>query len=261
MNSIQSTINGRAGGADFVGGTLAVDHGKHLAGFRRDTDPSAPAGYTVIDVNSYSGLSLVSLVGGQQYQAQYALDFDRPGSSCHVDLVRRQQHIFNPGSGIAAGNNWSVSLVAGTSLAAGATPAAGNDGIYLANDAFLTAFNNNLGLSSPTISLSAANEVQVGCSLDGNGNYVATSGGGLNSGTGSITTTGGGSISVKTQNGDVNTGADSSGFLYTQPSGRGGTLLPPYYTVSSTLGGISTAAGGNVSINAGGNVISYLPSG
>jgi filamentous hemagglutinin family protein len=259
MNSIQSTINGRAV-AGFVGGTLAVDPANIWLASAA-TDPSAPAGYTVIDVNSYSGLSLISLVADNNITLNTLWTLTDPGVPATLTLSAGNDVIFNPGSGIAAGNNWSVSLVAGTSLAAGATPATGNDGIYLANDAFLTAFNNNLGLSSPTISLSAANEVQVGCSLDGNGNYVATSGGGLNGGTGSITTTGGGSISVKTQNGDVNTGADSSGFLYTQPSGRGGTLLPPYYTVSSTLGGISTAAGGNVSINAGGNVISYLPSG
>jgi hypothetical protein len=33
----------------------------------------------------------------------------------------------------------------------------------------------------------------------------------------------------------------------------------PYYTVNPNLGGISTAAGGSVTIKAGGNVISYLP--
>ena len=33
----------------------------------------------------------------------------------------------------------------------------------------------------------------------------------------------------------------------------------PYYKVSPSLGGISTAAGGNVTITAGGNVTSFLP--
>jgi hypothetical protein len=259
MNSLQSTINGRAV-AGFLGGTLAVDPANiWLAS--SSSDPSAPAGYTVIDVTSYNGLSLISLLADNNLILNTLWTLTDPGVSATLTLSAGNNIIFNPGSGITARNNWSVSLIAGTSLVAGATPAAGRDGIYLANDSFLTAVNNNLGLSSPTISLSAANEVQVGCSLDGNGNYVATSGGGLNGGTGSIITTGGGSISVSTQYGDVNTGSDPSGFLYKQPSGIHRTLLPPYYSVSPTLGGISTAAGGNVSINAGGDVISYLPSG
>jgi filamentous hemagglutinin family protein len=259
MSSIQSTINGQAD-AGFSGGSLAIDPANIWLS-SSSTDPSAPAGYTVIDVSSYNGLSLISLVADNNINLNTLWTLTDPGVPATLTLSAGNDIIFNPGSGITAGNNWSVSLLAGTSLAAGVTPAAGSDGIYLAGNSFITAFNNNLGLSSPTISLSAANEVQVGCSLDANGNYVATGGGGLNAGTGSITTTGGGSISVSTQYGDVNTGSDSSGFLYTQPSGRGGTLQPPYYTVSPSLGGISTAAGGNVVINAGGNVISYLPSG
>ena len=38
-----------------------------------------------------------------------------------------------------------------------------------------------------------------------------------------------------------------------------GRAAAPYYKVSPSLGGISTYAGGNVSITAGGNVTSFLP--
>jgi filamentous hemagglutinin family protein len=256
MNSIQSAINGRAV-AGFSGGTLTIDPA-NIWLTSGVTDPSALSGYTIIDVNAYSGLSQISLSADNDIRLNTVWTLTDPGVPATLTLSAGNDIIFYTGSGINAGNNWSVSLLAGTSLSVGTTPDSGNDGIYLAGTAYITGVNNNLGSSSSTISLSAANEVQVGCSLDGNGNYVSN-GGGVNVGTGSITTSGGGSISVAAQYGDVNTGSDPSGFLYKQPSGRKQILLPPYYTVSSSLGGISTAAGGNVIINAGGNVFSYLP--
>ena len=88
--------------------------------------------------------------------------------------------------------------------------------------------------------------MQVGWSGAGYGSQV-------NSGAGSVTTKNGGNITVTTRYGDVNTGSDTAGFDYHNQV--------PYYTVDWSLGGISTAAGGNVTISAGGNVISYLPSG
>jgi hypothetical protein len=70
---------------------------------------------------------------------------------------------------------------------------------------------------------------------------------------------GGGNISVTTQFGDVNCGGNPDGYNYSSGLVLG-KLVNPFYTVNPKLGGISTAAGGNVSINAGGNVFSYLPS-
>jgi filamentous hemagglutinin family protein len=118
---------------------------------------------------------------------------------------------------------------------------AGN-GIYLWGTA-------SLQTQGGDINLWAANEVQVGWS------GTASPPGIVNPGTGSITTAGGGSISVTTQSGDVNTGSNPSGFLYLNAA--------PYYYIDPVLGvgGISTSAGGNVTINAGGDVISYNPSG
>ena len=148
-----------------------------------------------------------------------------------------------------------MNLAAGTGFVptiAQPAPASGSAGIYLADASFLAAGNGGL-------TLSAANEVQVGCSLDANGNYVGN-GGGVNPGTGSsITTTGGGSIGITTTFGDVNAGSNPTGFQYQQSSIHG-TIPPPYYSVAPGLGGISTAVG-NVTIAAGGNVLSYLPGG
>jgi filamentous hemagglutinin family protein len=127
---------------------------------------------------------------------------------------------------LSAGNNWNVNLTAGTGFVpttAQPTPSAGNDGIYLSGGSFVQSLNGD-------ITLDAANEVIV------------------NSGT--IRTVGGGDIDVTAQYGNVNAGTSANGFNYLTSA--------PYYTPASSLGGISTAAGGNVTINAGNNVISFL---
>ena len=61
----------------------------------------------------------------------------------------------------------------------------------------------------------------------------------------------GGNISVQAVAGNVNCGTSPSGYLFTS-TGTG-------YTVDPDLGGISTANGGNVNIQAGGNITAALP--
>ena len=158
-----------------------------------------------------------------------------------LTLLAGNNITFNSGSSISAGN-WNVTLTAGAGFAPTAgqpTPLSGNDGIYLNGNAYLQTQAGN-------INLWAANEVQVGWP----GYYGGP--GMVNPGIGRVTTTRGGSISVATEYGDINTGSDVNGYRF-------GQYLPPYYSVSSTLGGISTAAGGNVTLTAGRDVISYLP--
>ena len=99
------------------------------------------------------------------------------------------------------------------------------DGIYLNGNSYLQTRNGN-------INLWAANEVIVN--------------------SGAIRTTQGGSIKVTIDFGDVNSGVNVNGYTF-------GLNAPPYYRVNAAnLGGISTAAGGDVHIEAGGDVISYL---
>jgi filamentous hemagglutinin family protein len=69
---------------------------------------------------------------------------------------------------------------------------------------------------------------------------------------GAIRTKNGGSIMVTARDGDVNAGTSDEG--YSQYRNRF-----PYYLVSDNLGGISTAAGGDITINAGGDVHANLP--
>ncbi len=126
-------------------------------------------------------------------------------------------------SSFGAGYNWNVNLTAGTAFVPTSgqpTPNPGNDGIYV---------NNSLQALNRDIILDAANEVIVG--------------------SGAIRTISGGNIDLTAQYGSVNTGTSANGFNYKTSA--------PYYTPASSLGGISTAAGGNVTLNAGGDVISF----
>ncbi|MGA2748822.1 MAG: immunoglobulin domain-containing protein [Verrucomicrobiota bacterium] len=130
------------------------------------------------------------------------------------------------GTSLSAGQGWSVSFLAGANLNVPGTVSPGVGNITLEGSASLASDNG-------PISLLAGNSVAVG--------------------TGFVHTTGGGGINVTTELGDVNSGTSTSGFNY--------LTTAPYCTPSPTLGGISTAAGGDVNITAAGNATSYFPIG
>ena len=166
-----------------------------------------------------------------------------PSVASSLNLTAGNNLTLDSGSGIDAGNNWSVNLTAGTGFVPTTTqpvPVSGSDGIYLNDNSYIQTRNGNINLTT-------ANEVLIAADS--------------NAGNDGIRTLNGGSIDVAAQYGNVNTGANPQGFLWKQPSGIKRTLFPPYYSASTTVGGISTAAGGNVTINAGGDVTSYNPSG
>lgn len=197
------------------------------------------AGYSQIDLRAPNNIELSAVLGLNTATVPTALSLTA-GNNITLDT----------GSGIDAGQNWTVNLTAGTGLAPGVTPASGSDGIYL--EASGTAQSYILGLNG-NINLRAANEVQVGWVNYAGSGVETPSPGSVNPGASSVSTAQGGSINVTTLYGDVNTGSDPNGFNYSAT----GYSVPD--NVSTLLGGISTAAGGNVNINAGGNVISYIP--
>ena len=124
---------------------------------------------------------------------------------------------------ITAGKNWSVGLTAGSG------PSPGDGGVYVNGGSAVQTQDGN-------INLWALSDVIVD--------------------SGAVCTLNGGSITVTAQQGDVNTGNNTGGYTF----GLGRNTAGPYYAVNSAnLGGISTAGGGNVTINAGLDVISYLP--
>ncbi len=272
MSSIQSSINGQAA-PGFTGGVLNIDPDNivlasassdpnaQYSGTVLATDPPTSASGTAdtltLNVNAFSPtLSQINLAANNDITLSTVWTLTDPGVPAALTLSAGNSIILNTGAGINAGNNWSLNLTAGTGFVpttAQPKPASGSDGIYLNGNAYLQTQNGS-------INLWAANEVQVGWS------GAANTPGAANTGAGRITTINDGSINVTTLYGDVNSGSDASGFVFKSPSGiKHNVLVPPYYGVSTTglniLGGISTADGGNVTINAGGDVVSYVPTG
>ncbi len=207
------------------------------------TVASSEANINVADLSSYTQIDLHALNNLTLSTPWTPAD---PGAPAALSLTAGND--VNLNNSIVAGNNWSVNLTAGagfTSSTAQPTPEPGNDGIYLKGSSFIQARNGGINLYAP-------NEVIV------NSGAIRTIGiGGIN----------GGNIDVTTLYGNVNTGTSTSGFNFLSTA--------PYYTPfslsgfgtktinynNSNLGGISTAGGGNVTINAGGDVISHLPIG
>lgn len=237
MNGINSSINGQAADG-FSGGIFTLDPANiWLAA--ANTDPAAPSGYAVVNVNSYNGVSQINLQADNNITLNTAWILASQTVPATLSLSAGNDITLNNASSIQAGNNWSVNLTAGTAFVSTQNqpkPGSGNDGIYLNGSAFLQTANGDLDLNT-------ANEVQVGWSGQSAGQGVA------NGGSGAIRTLGGGNINVTTEYGDVNSGTSSYGFIYSKTA--------PYSSASSGLGGISTANGGNVTINAGGDVISF----
>jgi filamentous hemagglutinin family protein len=221
MGAIQSSINGQAT-AGFINGELTID-----------PFDIALNSALVSSLNSLisGGLSTINLQADNNITVSASWNLADSGAAATLTLTAGNNITFNNGSAISAGNNWNVNLTAGAALSSGSTPDSGSDGIYLNGNSFIQAQNGD-------INLWAANEVIVN--------------------SGAIRTMNGGNISVTAEYGGVNTGNNVNGYNFA-PTASVKNNVGPYYTVSSSLGGISTAAGGNVTITAGGDVTSFTP--
>ena len=208
-----------------------------------DVNNNLNVNFKVGDLATYAQIDLHALDNIELSKAWTLNDpsVNNSGAWGNLSLSAGNNIIFDSGTDLKAGNDWNVNLMAGMAFAASgqSQPDSGSDGIYLNGSAYLQAQNGGLILW-------AANEVQVGWT----GSSLGA--GQVNTGTGRITTAAGGSINVTTDYGDINTGSDFNGYLF-------GQTTAPYYKVSPNVGGISTIAGGNVTLAAGGDVISYLP--
>ena len=243
--SVAGTGGGQSGiievmGSGVTAGGLQSSYGNPYALLINPYDMTLSSGATTTGANptlntsALANYAQIALQALDNITLSTAWTLADSANAARLSLTAGNNINFN--NSIAAGNNWSVDLTAGTLLSG--TAAAGQDGIYLNGSAYLQTKNGD-------ITLNAANEVMVN--------------------SGAIRTIGGGNISVMTEYGNVNSGTSTAGFNY--------LAAAPYYTPfsvntflgtissSSSLGGISTAAGGNVTINAGGDVISYFPSG
>ncbi len=258
IGGISSIIDGQAA-AGSVAGKLTIDPStiELISGTGNSTLPAngivmagdAPGDLmiNVTDLNnliSQNNLSAIDLEASQSIEVETLWTIpDSPILNSSITLGAGGNITIDGGAGIQAGQNWTVNLNAGSAFVptvAQPTPASGSYGIYLNGNSYIQTQNGN-------INLTAVNEVQIATttmSANVGNSGIRTLAGGIGGGNG-------GNISVTTTYGDVNTGSNPQGYQY--------QTTAPFYTVNPNVGGISTVAGGNVTINAGGNVFSFLP--
>ena len=227
LNPPQSRIDGWAA-SGFPGGRLTLDP------YDLTLDSAYVSALTPV---LESGLYQISLQADHNITLSTVWTLNDPGAAATLSLTAGNDITFNNGSAINAGNNWSVTLSAGPQNLA-SRPATGSDGIYLQGNSYIQTLNGD-------INLWAANEVIVNPGPA----YPLGSGSVGNNGIRSLND---GNITVTAQFGDVNTGGNNQGYIF-------GRVAAPYYRVSPSLGGVSTYAGGDITITAGGNVTSFLP--
>ncbi len=235
LAAIHSTIDGHAA-VGSPGGSLLIDptdivlgySGTGVAGSGTVTSDMPPTTLS-LDVNSaFTGFSQIhlqatrniTLSAGVTWDLAASTGLSEPGSLLHLEAGNNLT-IAN-GASLLAGDNWSITLEAGRDFSHpdGVTPGVGT--IALAGSGSVEARNGNVQL------------------LAGNNITVAA---------GAIRTIAGGNIDTRAVAGSINTGTRAVGFRF----------LPTGYSVDPDLGGISTAAGGNVQLTAGLDVTSYLP--
>src|SRR5581483_7086450 len=254
MSAIETSVSGRAL-PGFKSGKLFIDPANIVLTGSGDDAPSSgavnagdlpsagSADTLTLNVNSFNNLILQNALSQISLQATRNIELsaywslpDSQDPKASLTLTAGNNITLDSGAALVAGKNWSVTLLAGPANPT-VVPAAGTAGIYLnggdSGGSCIQSRNGNFNLW-------AANEILV------QPTYASTP---LESG---IRTLGGGSIQATALYGDVNTGGNQAGYLFQNRA--------PYHTVSDSVGGISTAAGGDVTIDAGGNVRSYFPS-
>ena len=187
--------------------------------------------------------------------------------------------ILDESSQIFDANNWAVTLQAGYNFGNNTVTVGTGNITFNGNSAIQTAAGNiNLtagqGISLGIGSLKAAgggitaNALSGSITLDfidtgstrgsiqtGFGAIELTAQQDIEAGSGFIITTGGGSITAHALAGNIGTGAFAKGYTFNSTA----SSLDKAYDLSGGLGGISTAAGGDVTLTAGGDVTSVLP--
>ena len=257
VSSIQSTINDVAASQFAAENRLFINPHDVTISSGATTASSPSPNISINDLSAYSKISLFADNNIILKSAWTVLPSDDPLARVHLEagnsiLVNNNAGIkttLTDSSGtLHDASYWSLYLTAGTKLPTGTSPDPADatlinglarlEGIYLDGNAAIQTLNGD-------ISLWAANEVIV----NPGDPYVLSTGAVGNNG---IRTLKGGNIDVTAEYGNVNSGGNVNGYTF-------GQNAAPYYKVSTTVGGISTAAGGDVNITAGGNVTSYLP--
>jgi filamentous hemagglutinin family protein len=223
LGDIHSQLDGSAQ-AGFIGGKVLID----------PTDLTLNSS----SLNPYSGFAniLFSATGNITLAQNTILNLSSSTgeSSGQLTLEAGGDITFGNNSKIFDANDWSVTLDAGYNFGNN-TIQSGVGNIYLNGGSGLSQ-NGTIQLSAGSVNLLAGQSILVG--------------------SGSVFTTGGGSIYADALAGDINAGTSNGS------STSGGTQSSDYiFTASGSrpnaiLGGISTAAGGDVTLIAGNNVVS-----
>ncbi|MGA2279253.1 MAG: filamentous hemagglutinin N-terminal domain-containing protein [Verrucomicrobiota bacterium] len=163
------------------------------------------------------------------------------------------------GSGIVSSSAGNITWQAGGDIqfGDGSQITDGNNGAVTLDAGYIFA-NNTVNFNVGNIYLNG------GLGGDGVGGSIQTESGDINLtagqnilvGSGCVITTGGGSIYAHALAGNIDTGSDAQGYYFSISSVNS---LSKAYNLQDGLGGISTAAGGDVTLIAGGDVTSVLP--
>ena len=242
VNNIQSQIDNLSAAQFGSQNLLLVNpYDLTLSADPSDTSSSSPN----INVNDLAGYSKIDLFANHDILLNTVWQLpDSSDPSASVSLQAANNITLWDGTGIQAGQNWTLNLTAGTELTSAANIQDGADRIFLQGMAFIQTQNGD-------INLRAGNEIFVD---DGSRDDSGTPFDPSNLIGNGITSIGGGNITATAVYGSINTGGNPYAYNF------GSTI--PYYSVSldpGALGGMSTANGGNVTLSAGGNITSYMP--
>jgi len=247
-DSAGSKVSVAGGSQGGNGGSVEIS-AENLGDIHSRLDGSAQAGFTggrmLIDptdltldsssLNPYSGFANILFQATGNITLSQNTAWDLSGStgvgSGQLTLEAGGDITFGSNSKITDANNWSVTLDAGYNFA-NSTINSGVGNIYLNGGSGLKQ-NGTIQLASGSVNLFAGQSILVG--------------------SGSVYTTGGGSIFANALAGDINAGTFNG-------SDNGSIPTTDYNftdsgaTPNPFLGGISTAAGGNVTLIAGNNI-------
>jgi len=246
MVSLDTTLNASAH-PGWTAGQLLLDPDYIVLG---DTSSGSAANTLYLDISSaFSGFSKVTLEANKDITVADGIAWDLSGStgqsSGELALEAGRNIIFGDGASIIDSQNWSVALYAGVSVfslptlttPASPTMQAGVGTIYLGGFDGTTALglNGNIQTASGTVNLVAGQDILVG--------------------SGYVVTTAGGDINAHALAGSIDTGSYAQGYHFVSNVHS----LNAAYTMQFGLGGISTEAGGDVTLVAGQDVRSVLP--
>ena len=163
----------------------------------------------------------ITLRQGTTFSLPQSTGIDQEGSI--LSLQAGNNLVIENNSRILAGQNWSISLMAGADFSGNAAVIPGVGDLNVLGSGLIEAGGGD-------IRLAAGRGISLGQ-------------------TAAVRTMSGGSINARAYGGNLDAGSNPNGFQFS----TGG------YSVSPILGGISTAGGGDVLIQASGDVRAYLP--